>query len=105
MNAKSRIGLTALHLAAMKGFTKLCIFLIQEHGAAVDALTLVTFISRFFMSYIRCKYSLIYMNCHGFTTFQFARFTISHIKVRNKMLVNFFVSFVLEKTNSSPLSC
>ncbi len=32
--------LTSLHLAAMKGFTKLCIFLIQKHGTSVDALTL-----------------------------------------------------------------
>lgn len=40
INAKSRVGLTALHLAATKGFTKLCIFLIQQHGAAADALTL-----------------------------------------------------------------
>lgn len=44
INAKSRVGFTALHLAATKGFTKLCLFLIQEHGASVDAVTLVSLI-------------------------------------------------------------
>lgn len=42
INAKSRVGLTALHLAGMKGYSKLCIFLIQDHGAYTDALTLVS---------------------------------------------------------------
>lgn len=44
INAKSRVGFTALHLAATKGYTKLCLFLIQEHGASVDAVTLVSYI-------------------------------------------------------------
>jgi len=42
INAKSRVGFTALHLCATKGYTKLCLFLIQDHGATVDAVTLVT---------------------------------------------------------------
>lgn len=34
------MGRTALHLAAMNGNTHLVRFLVQDHGAAVDALTL-----------------------------------------------------------------
>jgi len=41
INAKSRVGLTALHYASMKGYTKLCLFLIQDHGGHVDVVTLV----------------------------------------------------------------
>ena len=42
INAKSRVGLTSLHMAAQKGYTKLCLFLIQEHNAFVDVVTLVS---------------------------------------------------------------
>lgn len=41
INSKSRTGFTALHMAAQKGFTKLCLFLIQDHNAYVDVVTLV----------------------------------------------------------------
>ncbi|XP_050446201.1 serine/threonine-protein phosphatase 6 regulatory ankyrin repeat subunit A isoform X1 [Cataglyphis hispanica] len=40
INSKSRVGRTALHLAAMNGYTHLVRFLIQDHGAAIDVLTL-----------------------------------------------------------------
>lgn len=40
INSKSRVGRTALHLAAMNGNTHLVRFLVQEHGAALDVLTL-----------------------------------------------------------------
>ncbi|XP_054262267.1 ankyrin-1-like [Macrosteles quadrilineatus] len=40
INSKSRVGRTALHLAAMKGFANLCKFLIQDHNAMIDVLTL-----------------------------------------------------------------
>ncbi|EFN78597.1 Ankyrin-1 [Harpegnathos saltator] len=40
INSKSRVGRTALHLAAMNGYTHLVRFLVQDHGAAIDVLTL-----------------------------------------------------------------
>ncbi|XP_011500154.1 PREDICTED: serine/threonine-protein phosphatase 6 regulatory ankyrin repeat subunit B-like [Ceratosolen solmsi marchali] len=40
INSKSRVGRTALHLAAMNGNTHLVRFLVQDHGAAIDVLTL-----------------------------------------------------------------
>ncbi|XP_046389393.1 ankyrin-3 [Ischnura elegans] len=40
INSKSRIGLTALHMAATYGFTHLVRFLIQDHNAVIDILTL-----------------------------------------------------------------
>ncbi|XP_046663670.1 LOW QUALITY PROTEIN: serine/threonine-protein phosphatase 6 regulatory ankyrin repeat subunit A [Homalodisca vitripennis] len=40
INSKSRVGKTALHLAATKGFANLCKFLIQDHNATIDVLTL-----------------------------------------------------------------
>ncbi|XP_014234163.1 serine/threonine-protein phosphatase 6 regulatory ankyrin repeat subunit A isoform X2 [Trichogramma pretiosum] len=40
INSKSRVGRTALHLAAMNGNTHLVRFLVQDHGAALDVLTL-----------------------------------------------------------------
>ncbi|XP_033225980.1 serine/threonine-protein phosphatase 6 regulatory ankyrin repeat subunit C [Belonocnema kinseyi] len=40
INSKSRVGRTALHLAAMNGYTHLVKFLVQDHGAAIDVLTL-----------------------------------------------------------------
>ncbi|KAG8227342.1 hypothetical protein J437_LFUL003331 [Ladona fulva] len=42
INSKSRIGLTALHMAATFGFTHLVRFLIQDHNAVIDILTLVS---------------------------------------------------------------
>ncbi|KAK9508267.1 hypothetical protein O3M35_007964 [Rhynocoris fuscipes] len=40
INSKSRVGRTALHLAAMKGFANLCKFLVTDHNAVIDVLTL-----------------------------------------------------------------
>lgn len=40
INSKSRVGRTALHLAAMNGYAQLCKFLIKEHNAVLDILTL-----------------------------------------------------------------
>lgn len=40
INSKSRVGRTALHLAAMNGYSHLVKFLVQDHGAAIDVLTL-----------------------------------------------------------------
>ncbi|XP_050548255.1 ankyrin-1 isoform X2 [Daktulosphaira vitifoliae] len=40
INSKSRVGWTALHLAAMNGFADLCRFLIHDHNAVIDILTL-----------------------------------------------------------------
>ncbi|OXU17444.1 hypothetical protein TSAR_001124, partial [Trichomalopsis sarcophagae] len=40
INSKSRVGRTALHLAAMNGNTHLVRFLVQDHQAAIDVLTL-----------------------------------------------------------------
>ncbi|BES94180.1 Ion channel nompc [Nesidiocoris tenuis] len=40
INSKSRVGRTALHLAAMNGFASLCKFLVSEHNAVIDVLTL-----------------------------------------------------------------
>ncbi|CAH0387234.1 unnamed protein product [Bemisia tabaci] len=40
INSKSRVGRTALHLAAANGFADLCRFLIQDHNATIDVLTL-----------------------------------------------------------------
>lgn len=40
INSKSRVGRTALHLAAMNGFTHLVKFLIRDHNAVIDILTL-----------------------------------------------------------------
>ncbi|XP_058818348.1 serine/threonine-protein phosphatase 6 regulatory ankyrin repeat subunit A isoform X2 [Topomyia yanbarensis] len=40
INSKSRNGRTALHLAAMNGYEELVKFLIQDHHAVVDILTL-----------------------------------------------------------------
>nr|AOR81468.1 no mechanoreceptor potential C [Nilaparvata lugens] len=40
INSKSRVGRTALHLAAMNGYANLCKFLVQDHNATIDVLTL-----------------------------------------------------------------
>ncbi|GFG36261.1 hypothetical protein Cfor_08873 [Coptotermes formosanus] len=40
INSKSRVGRTALHLAALNGFAHLVKFLVQDHNAAIDVLTL-----------------------------------------------------------------
>ncbi|XP_026463425.1 uncharacterized protein LOC113366088 [Ctenocephalides felis] len=40
INSKSRVGRTALHLAAMNGFAHLVRFLIRDHNAVIDILTL-----------------------------------------------------------------
>lgn len=40
INSKTRVGRTALHLAAMNGFAELCRFLVQDHNAVIDILTL-----------------------------------------------------------------
>lgn len=40
INSKSRVGRTALHLAAMNGYADLVKFLIKEHNAVIDILTL-----------------------------------------------------------------
>ncbi|XP_049790340.1 serine/threonine-protein phosphatase 6 regulatory ankyrin repeat subunit A [Schistocerca nitens] len=40
INSKSRVGRTALHLAAMNGYAHLCRFLVQDHNATIDVLTL-----------------------------------------------------------------
>uniref|UniRef100_T1H944 Ion transport domain-containing protein n=1 Tax=Rhodnius prolixus TaxID=13249 RepID=T1H944_RHOPR len=40
INSKSRVGRTALHLAAMKGFANLCKFLVTDHNAVIEVLTL-----------------------------------------------------------------
>lgn len=41
VNSKSRVGLTPIHLAALKGFTELVRSLVSIHHATIDALTLV----------------------------------------------------------------
>jgi ankyrin repeat protein len=41
VNSKSRVGLTPIHLAALKGYTELVRSLVTVHGATIDALTLV----------------------------------------------------------------
>lgn len=40
INSKSRVGRTALHLAAMNGHTHLVKFLVRDHSAVIDILTL-----------------------------------------------------------------
>ncbi|XP_075225754.1 no mechanoreceptor potential C [Lycorma delicatula] len=40
INSKSRVGRTALHLAALNGYANLCKFLVQDHNAVIDVLTL-----------------------------------------------------------------
>ena len=40
INSKSRVGRTALHLAAVNGNTDLVRFLVHDHNAAIDVLTL-----------------------------------------------------------------
>lgn len=40
INSKSRVGRTALHLAAMNGYAHLVKFLIRDHNAVIDILTL-----------------------------------------------------------------
>lgn len=40
INSKSRVGRTSLHLAAMNGFAHLVKFLIKDHNAVIDILTL-----------------------------------------------------------------
>ncbi|CAH1403231.1 unnamed protein product [Nezara viridula] len=40
INSKSRVGRTALHLAAMMGYANLCKFLVTDHNAVIDILTL-----------------------------------------------------------------
>ncbi|KAL1139667.1 hypothetical protein AAG570_006645 [Ranatra chinensis] len=40
INSKSRVGRTALHLAAMNGFADVCKFLVNDHNATTDVLTL-----------------------------------------------------------------
>ncbi|XP_011314875.1 uncharacterized protein nompC [Fopius arisanus] len=40
INSKSRVGRTALHLASMNGYADLVRFLVQDHSAAIDVLTL-----------------------------------------------------------------
>lgn len=40
INSKSRVGRTALHLAAMNGYKDLVKFLIRDHNAVIDILTL-----------------------------------------------------------------
>ena len=44
VNAKSKLGLTPLHLASQNGFNKLVKVLIEKHGATIDALSLVRII-------------------------------------------------------------
>ena len=41
VNAKSKLGVTPLHMAAQNGFNNFVKLLIQTHGAATDALSLV----------------------------------------------------------------
>ncbi len=41
VNAKSKLGLTPLHLASQNGYNKLVKVLIEKHGATIDALSLV----------------------------------------------------------------
>ncbi|XP_065340589.1 serine/threonine-protein phosphatase 6 regulatory ankyrin repeat subunit C isoform X2 [Cloeon dipterum] len=40
INSKSRIGYTALHMAAQNGYTQLVKFLVKDHIAVIDVLTL-----------------------------------------------------------------
>lgn len=40
INSKSRVGRTALHLAALNGYANLVKFLVKDHNAVVDILTL-----------------------------------------------------------------
>lgn len=42
VNSKSRVGLTPIHLASLKGYTELVHSLVTVHHATIDALTLVT---------------------------------------------------------------
>ena len=44
VNAKSKGGLTPLHLSAQNGYKELCEILIKQHNASKDALTLVLLI-------------------------------------------------------------
>ena len=42
VNSKSRVGLTPLHLASLRGYTELVQSLVTKHYAGIDALTLVS---------------------------------------------------------------
>lgn len=55
VNAKSKLGLTPLHLAAQNGYNELVRLLIETHGAVIDALSLVI---HGFFSYTVDNYSV-----------------------------------------------
>ena len=57
VNAKSKEGLTPLHLAAQKGFPELVKMLIRQHGATIDALTLVFYLNVILIRFIYLCFS------------------------------------------------
>ncbi len=50
INAKTKLGLTALHLAAQKGYKDIVDMLVTQFSASIDALSLVSLI--FWLSFL-----------------------------------------------------
>jgi ankyrin repeat protein len=49
INAKTKLGLTALHLAAQKGYKDIVDMLVTKFSASIDALSLVSLERKLFM--------------------------------------------------------